>query len=307
VELWIPITLAAAFFQNLRSALQKHLKASLSTSGATFSRFAYAAPLAVLYAVLLSTLGGFALPRPNAAFVGYMAIGGVGQILATALLVYLFSFRNFAVGTTFSKTETVQTAIFGLFMLGDHLTQSALIGILISLIGVFVISAAHASRGLRGLIGGLTDRSALIGIASGAFFGISAVSYRAASLSLGGESFLMQAAFTLAAVTIFQTMLMALYMRVREPGQITAVLRSWRVSSLVGLAGMLASACWFTAMTIQNAAYVRALGQVELIFTFVFSYFVFRERSNRLELIGIALVTAGILVLLIAPGSGRAL
>lgn len=302
MELWIPITLAAAFFQNLRSALQKHLKATLSTSGATFSRFAYAAPLAILYALLLSTLGGNALPEPNVQFFGYMAVGGVGQILATALLVYLFSFRNFAVGTTFSKTETVQTAIFGFFILGDRMTVMAGLAILISLLGVFAISAARAPKGLRGLVGSLTERTALIGIASGAFFGISAVSYRAASLSLGGEGFLMQAAFTLAAVTTFQTVLMALYMRVREPGQITAVLRSWRVSSLVGLAGMLASACWFTAMTIQNAAYVRALGQVELIFTFVFSYFVFGERSNRLELIGIALVTAGILVLLIAPG-----
>jgi len=301
LELWIPITLAAAFLQNLRSALQKHLKGRLSTSGATFSRFAYAAPLAILYTTLLSTLGGLALPAPNGAFLGYMAVGGVGQILATALLVYLFSFRNFAVGTTFSKTETIQTAIFGFFILGDRLTFSALIAILISLAGVFAISSARAAKGLRGLIGSLTDRTTLIGIASGACFGISAVSYRAASLSLSGEGFLMQAAFTLAAVTTFQTIVMAVYMRFREPGQITAVLRSWRVSSLVGLTGMLASAGWFTAMTIQNAAYVRALGQVELLFTFAASYFVFGDRSNRLELIGIVLVTVGILVLLMAP------
>ncbi len=299
MELWIPITLAAAFCQNLRSALQKHLKASLSTSGATFSRFAYAAPLAILYAAILATAGGFPLPSPNATFLGYMAFGGVGQILATALLVHLFSFRNFAVGTTFSKTETIQTAIFGLLILGDRLTMSALAAILVSLLGVFAISTARAPRGLSGLIGSLTDRTAMIGIASGACFGISAVSYRAASLSLGGDGFLMQAAFTLAAVTTFQTALMAIYMRWKEPGQVTAVLRSWRVSSLVGLAGMVASACWFTAMTIQNAAYVRALGQVELIFTFAFSYLVFGERSNRLELIGITLVTAGILVLLL--------
>ena len=302
MELWIPITLGAAFFQNLRSALQKHLKATLSTSGATFSRFAYAAPLALLYAVLLSTLGGYALPQPNALFFSYMAIGGIGQILATALLVYLFSFRNFAVGTTYSKTETVQTAIFGFFILGDRMTLLAGLAILISLLGVFAISAARAPKGFRGLTGSLTERTALIGLASGAFFGISAVSYRAASLSLGGEGFLMQAAFTLAAVTIFQTALMAVYMRIREPGQITAVLRSWRVSSLVGLVGMLASAGWFTAVTIQNAAYVRALGQVELIFTFAASYLVFGERSTRLELLGIALVTIGIVVLLTARG-----
>jgi drug/metabolite transporter (DMT)-like permease len=304
LDFWIPITIAAAFLQNLRSALQKHLKASLSTSGATFSRFAFAAPLAILYVILLSIFGGFALPSPSPSFLGYIVIGGVGQILATALLVYLFSFRNFAVGTTFSKTETVQTALFGFLILGDRLSIPAATGILISLAGIFFISAARAPKGLRGTIGSVTNRTALIGMASGALFGISAVSYRAASLSLGGEGFLMQAAFTLAAVTVLQTLLMTLYLHVREPGQIMAVLRSWRVSSLVGLAGMLASAGWFTAMTIQNAAYVRALGQVELLFTFAASYFVFRERSNRTELIGILLVTVGILALLLAPKAG---
>ena len=285
--------------QNLRSALQKHLKARLSTTGATYSRFAYAAPLAVLYATGLVKLAGYELPEPNPTFFLYGALGGLAQIGATALLVYLFSFRNFAVGTTFSKTETVQTAIFGIVILGDSLSASAVVAILVSLVGVFAISVARSDTSLASLVRSVIDRAALIGIASGALFGISAVSYRAASLSLGGEGFLMQAAFTLACVTVFQTLIMSVYMRWREPGQLGAVARSWKVSAWVGLAGMLGSAGWFTAMTIQNAAYVRALGQIELLFTFAASHFVFGERSNRIELTGIALVTAGILILLL--------
>ena len=66
-----------------------------------------------------------------------------------------------------------------------------------------------------------------------------------------------------------------------------------------GLAGMLGSVGWFTAMTIQNAAYVRALGQIELVFTFIAAQVVFRERSTRLELGGIVLIVAGILILLL--------
>ncbi|MEL6961437.1 MAG: hypothetical protein AAFO01_01700 [Pseudomonadota bacterium] len=304
MDLWVPITIAAAFLQNLRSALQKHLKASLSVSGATFSRFAFAAPLALLYVLLLWAMGDFALPKPSLPFFGYIVMGGVSQILATALLVHVFSFRNFVVGTTFSKTETMQTALFGFLILGDRMSILAAMAIVISLVGVFLISAARAPKGIAGIVGSLTERTALIGMASGAMFGISAVSYRAASLSLGGEGFLMQAAFTLATVTVLQTVIMTLYLYASEPGQLTAVLRSWRVSSLVGLTGMLASAGWFTAMTVQNAAYVRALGQVELVFTFAASYLVFGERSSRLELLGIALDTFGILVLLLAPEAG---
>lgn len=298
VELWVPITLAAAFLQNLRSALQKHLKGRLDTTGATFVRFGYGFPIAILYVLFLNQGLGLAWPEINGRFLTFAALGGVTQIAATALLVYLFSFRNFAVGTAYSKTETVQTAIFGIVILGDPLHLVPAIGIIVSLAGVMAISAARTEVTGRALLLSWTDRPAVIGILSGTFFGISAVSYRAAALSLGGEGFLMQAGFTLACVTVFQTVLMLAWMAWRNPGQIVAVIRAWKTASLVGLAGVGASACWFSAMTITNAAYVRTLGQVELIFTFIASYFFFRERPNWIEVAGIMLVIAGIVVLL---------
>jgi drug/metabolite transporter (DMT)-like permease len=61
---------------------------------------------------------------------------------------------------------------------------------------------------------------------------------------------------------------------------------------------VLGSACWFMAMTLQNAAYVRALGQVELIFTILVSRFAFREPPTARELAGIALVAGGVVMLL---------
>ena len=299
MDAWIPITVAAAFFQNVRSALQKHLKGRLSTTGATFSRFAYAAPLALVYVTTLAALTAHDLPAPNPAFIAYAVVGGLAQITATALLLYSFSFRNFAVGTTYSKSETVQTAIFGIVILGDPLGLGAAAAIVISLVGVMAISVARTRITFLGLLTSLAEKPALIGIASGAFFGLSAISYRGASLSLGEQGFLIRAAYTLACVTVFQTLVMSIYMRVREPGQVTAVFRAWRVSAWAGITGMIASACWFTAMTIQNAAYVRALGQIELVFTFAASIFLFREWPNRAEVVGILLVIAGILILLL--------
>ena len=299
MELWIPVTLAAAFMQNVRSALQKHLKGSLSTAGATFCRFVYAAPLALLYMALLGAGFGFEWPSPNPRFALFSMLGGLTQITATALLVHLFSLRNFAVGTAYSKTETVQAAVFGIVILGEPVSLAAAFAIGISLVGVMIISVARSRLTLANLLLGRTGRGAFIGVLSGTFFGLSAVAYRAASLSLGGEGFLMQAAFTLACVVVLQTAVMATWIRLREPGELSRVFRQWRVASLVGVSGMLGSAGWFTAMTLENAAYVRALGQVELVFTFIASYFFFRERSTALELAGIVLIVAGIVILLL--------
>lgn len=300
IEAWIPITVAAAFFQNIRTALQKHLKGRLSTAGATHVRFLYGLPFAVLYVGGLYTVAGFDLPVPNPNFYIFVVIGGLAQILATALLVALFSLRNFAVGTTYSKTEAVQAALFGIVILGDSVGIYGIVAILVSLAGIMLLSVADSKLTFSDFLTGWTGKTALFGLLSGALFGISAVSYRGASLALGWDSAIMPAAYTLLTVLAFQTIVMSAYLLVREKGQMTLVIRQWRVAVWVGVTSLLGSVGWFTAMTLQNAAYVRAVGQVELIFTFAISYFFFREKTNRNELLGILLVLAGIVILVLS-------
>ena len=300
MELWILITIGAAFFQNLRSALQKYLRGKLSTYGATYARFVYAVPFVIIYVLLLVGPAGMAWPQPNASFVLFTLIGASAQIIATFLLIHSFSYENFAVGTTYSKTETVQTAVFGILILGDRLHPLAAAGILVSLVGVMLMSSGQGATTPRALLTSWTQRPALIGMLSGSFFGISIVGYRAGSLSLEGVPFLMQAGATLLFATIFQSLAMGAWMRLREPGQVTRVIKTFRVGALVGLSGMLGSACWITAVTLQNAAYVRVVGQIELLFMFAASVLFFREQPGRLEVTGILLVAGGIVMLLLA-------
>jgi len=299
MELWIPITIAAAFLQNLRSAMQKHLKGVMGTTGATFVRFGFGVPFALLFLFVLHFGAGYPLPAVNAAFLLWMVLGGLSQIAGTFLLVYLFSFRNFAVGTAYSRTEPAQAALFGLLFLGEHVTAGALAAIAVSVFGVMLISVAHTAMSPRTLVSSVFSRNALIGLASGTLFGISAVAYRGASLSLGGPNFIMQAAVTLVFVIIFQTVVMGLWMLWRDRAEIARIRKAWRPSLLVGVAGASASFGWFMAMTLEQAAVVKALAQVEMIFTFASSVFFFRERINRLETAGCVLIVGGILLLLL--------
>ena len=299
MPLWIPLTIAAAFLQNLRSSLQKRLTGEMSALGATYVRFAYGVPVAALYLGLLLAVTGAEVPSAHPLFLFYAAVGGLAQIWGTVLLVALFAYRNFAVGTTYSKTETIQTALFGIVVLGDHLSLGAFAAILISLVGVIAISIAQSHLTLLTFWRSLGERPTLMGIGSGACYGIAAVCYRAASLSLEHPDFLVSAGYTLVVVLLIQTIAMTAWLHFRHPQELAASFRTWRVSSLVGLAGALASMGWFTAMTIQNAAYVRALGQIELVFAFASSRLVFKEKTSALELTGIALVVGGILLLIL--------
>ena len=106
------------------------------------------------------------------------------------------------------------------------------------------------------------------------------------------------AAWTLAIAVTVQTAVMGIYLRLSEPGQLTAVAHRWRPALLVGMIAMAASACWFTAMAMHNAAMVRAVGQIELLFTLITSVWLLNERISRREVFGMALLVAGILMLI---------
>ena len=297
MELWIPITLAAAFLQNLRSTAQKHLKGVMGTTGATFVRFGFGLPFAAIFLLALHHVWAFPYPRPGAIFVLWVVVGALAQIAANFLLIHLFSFRNFAVGTAYSRTEPAQAAVFGLIFLGEFAGPGGLIGIAITVIGVMLISVSHAPMSWRGLGASLVSRNALIGLASGTLFGIAAVAYRAASLSLGGPNFMMQAATTLFFTILVQTVIMLGWMLWRDPTELRRIRAAWKPSLFAGFVGATASFGWFAAMTLQQAAIVKALAQVEMIFAFASSVFFFRERINATEIVGCLLIVAGIVAL----------
>ncbi len=300
MELWIPLTIAAAFFQNIRSAMQKHLKGKLSTLGAAYVRFIYAWPIALVYFFAILYIEGHPLPGINASFISYALFGGICQIMFTIFLLWLFSFHNFAVGTTISKMETVMVAIFGLILLGDKLTPAIIIAIAVSTVGLVILSAGQAKLGISNLISGLWRLPTLIGLSCAAWLGMSVVLFRAASLSLELDSFLVAASFTLLIVLILQIAIMGILIGIREPEQLTKVLVHWRPALLVGISGGLASIGWFSAFTLQNATYVRALGQIELIFTFAVTLLVFHEKVSTMEITGIVLITASIVLILLS-------
>ena len=299
IELWIPVTIAAAFFQNLRSALQKRLTGQLSNVGAGYSRFVFALPVTALYLWALNDIVGLSLPQPNLQFLIYCILGGVSQILFTVLLLWLFSFQSFAVGTAFSKLEVIMVAVLGALVLGDSVSVVAITAFIISTLGIFALSLGQNRVALSAILDGLMRKQTLVGLLCAACLGASSVFYRGAALSLNHDQIVMAAAYALTVSLLIQTLLMGGYLIYREPGEFTRVLRHWRWAGAAGFTGALASICWFTAFTVQNASYVRALGQIELVFTFIATTVYFREKVSTAELVGIILVSGGIVILVL--------
>ncbi|MEO1550455.1 MAG: DMT family transporter [Pseudomonadota bacterium] len=296
MELWIPITLAAAFVQNIRFMLQKGLKRRLSTLGVTQARFIYGAPLAALTLWILLSVTDRPLPGLTPWFFGFAIWGGLAQIVATAMLIRLFGMANFATGMTLSKTEVVSTVILSAVVLGEMVPPLALFAILLTLAGVLVLSSPD---GVRPLLRVGLGPAAVLGIGSGVVFSMASIGYRGAALALEGGTFLERGATTLAVVTAFQAIVLGLWMAWREPGEMGRVLAAWPVAGWVGLTSMLGSLGWFSAFALVNASYVKAVGQVEIVFSLLASIFFFRERVSLRDMAGMALVTLGIVGLVL--------
>jgi drug/metabolite transporter (DMT)-like permease len=298
--IWIPITLFAVVMQTVRTAGQKHLTVHLDPIAVTLVRFLFGLPFAAIYLASIAVWSGASFPPLNATFVAYTVLGGVAQIVATVLLIKLFSLRNFAVGTTYARTEAFLTAFIGALFFGEWISFQGWIAIVVSVAGVVVLTIAKSHVGSASILGRLWNRAAAIGLGSGLGFALASLSLRKASLSFGIDDFLLTAGMTLVAMVVLQTLIMIIYVAVKSPGQFAIIARQWRVSMFVGVTSALGSIGWFTAMTVERAAYVKGLGQVEFLFALLISTLFFRERTTAVEILGMALLAGGVVILLFA-------
>jgi drug/metabolite transporter (DMT)-like permease len=293
--LWAVFTVIAAFAQTVRNAMQRELTGSLGTVGATQVRFLFGFPFALVFLAVLLWASGAPLPRPGLKFWPWVVDGALTQIAATALMLVAMGERSFVVTIAYIKTEPIQVAIFGLVFLGDAVTLPMMIAILVATTGVVIMSVKPGGMGK----GGGSVRPTLIGLASGGMFALSAIGYRGGILSLDLSDYVMAATFTLVVGLALQAALLSLYLLLRAPSVLTAILGAWKPSLFAGFMGAVASQFWFLAFALTTAASVRTLALIEVLFAQLIARFSFGQRTTAREAVGMGLVVTGVVVLLL--------
>ncbi|MFK7854986.1 MAG: DMT family transporter [Granulosicoccus sp.] len=290
---WISFTILAAFMQAVRTAGQKQLTSSVSPMSSTLIRYVFGLPFAALYLLYLGkghTPSLLLDASHNTRFLMYGALAGLAQIAATFLLIKVFSFRNFTVGTSFAKTEAIQAAVLGTILFASTLAPLAWLAVAIGFIGIFIVSIPTKAQSWE-------LQNVLLGTLSGTAFALTSLWLREASLSLN-LPVLQSAAITLVFMVTFQSVVCLIYTLLREPDQFAAIASRLRLATFVGLTSALGSVGWFTAMTYQNPAMVKSLGQIEFIFTLLITTLFFKERISARELLGVAAIVASVILLL---------
>ena len=294
---WVIFTVLAAFFQNLRTSLQKRLNKSLSLVASAYVRFAFALPFALIVFLLnFRSLDIVQIILDQNNFIYYTFLGAIFQVIFTLLLLYLFKFSNFVVGTSLSKTEVIQIAIFEYIILKDKLNLFGIFGIIVATIGVIVITIKDVKLFLRNFFSKVT----LIGLTTGLILGLSVVYFRAAALSLENFSSNFDKAITTLFFGLFiQTAVVTTYLLIFEKSEFKKFYQNKVEICFTGLAGFLATLSWFFAFTLIQASFVRAVGQIEILFSYVSSKYLFKEKITFIEIMGIIIFISGATLLLL--------
>jgi drug/metabolite transporter (DMT)-like permease len=288
--LWAAFTIVAAAAQTVRNATQRGLTARLGTVGATHVRFLFGFPFALIFLIAVMIALRQAPPLPPLMFWAWVIDGALAQVAATALMLAAMNDRSFVVVYAYIKTEPVQVALFGLVFLGDAVTPIMAAAILIATAGVVTMALKPGTSA--------DLKSTLLGLGAGAMFALSAVGFRGAILSLGLPSYVMAATFTVVVGLMLQSVLLSLYLWLRNPDVLVSIVRAWRPSLFAGFMGALASQFWFLAFALATAASVRTLALVEVLFAQAISRFVFKQPTTPREAVGVVLIVIGVAVLL---------
>lgn len=287
---WVLFTLGAVVMQTFRNTLQSQLSANVSTSGVTLARFLFAPPIALVYLLVLYGVSAQVIPDFTFEFVLLVLIASVMQIAATSLMVILFKQKNFAVGAGLAKSEALVAGVLGTLFFGSQLSLFGWLGIFVGAAAVFVLSGG-------GKKGELSLKTIIIGLACGTCFALTSLFVREASHLLS-VPFPHSAAWVLLWVLCIQTTLLVSYIAVKDKSTFVALRKNAKMTLATSATSCLGSICWFSAMALHHVAYVKTLGQIEVLFTILVATFWLKSKVKKHEVIGLLLIAvAAILVM----------
>jgi drug/metabolite transporter (DMT)-like permease len=145
----------------------------------------------------------------------------------------------------------------------------------------------------------LVQPAALCGLGAGLGFTLTSIFVKSATFNIATSDKVFAALIALVVVQAGQMVMQGSYVWWKERAELAKIVATWRVSGQVGALAALGSACWFIGFATAPVALVRAVGQIEVVFTLGFARFYLGEGWRRDEAIGLALVGIGVAVSLL--------
>ncbi len=297
--MWVFITFLAFSSQVLRNTFSKRLYEKIGAETVSFTRFLFGLPIVAIFYLLTSDYLGNVKILSNNYFI-WIFVFSVTQIIANALLIHLFKYKNFAVSISFTKIEPVFVAIMASAIIPERLSIIGILGITISFLGIMFASLAKEKLNLRNIQLSFKAKSTYIGLLSGLLFAIAVIAIKIAFQYLEADNKLSKPIFTLQIALIIQSVIMLPRIYFKKRKEFKYIFKNPKIPFTIGLFSSLGSFFWFLAFVLAKVAYVRTFGQLEFVLSILISVYVFKEKISKNEISGMIFLIIGTILVLFA-------
>ncbi|MBI3245114.1 MAG: EamA family transporter [Deltaproteobacteria bacterium] len=296
--MWVLLAVIAGCVQTVRNALSRSLTGKISPTLNSWARFSFNLPFSTSLVLVLILLNG--APTLTWRFYLYCTGTALAQLLANVALIKAFERANFAQSIVLHKLEVVFTAIIGMLFFAEAPSPTGWGGVVVCTLGMLLINLGR-ERGPEGWrravhidAGAVFALACALGLVFAGFFLKTGVGYFVLANPRVGAGRFEAAAHTLFHTTWIEVVILSVALALRRPQEFRLVPGHWRRMMPLGMSAFVGSVCWFWAYSLTLVAYVKAVGQIEVVFAIALAIRVWREREVWQQLPGVALVTAGI-------------
>lgn len=266
--MWFMLSLLSALFQVLRNMSMKHLGHRLDDTINVWGRFTFILPF------LAASSLWHGLPALQPGFWLYVGLFGIAQTIATLSLSKALQVSDLSIVTSLWKISLLVLVIFAYFTLGETPSVLGLLGVLVSVIGVYLLNVQKSHISVWApLREPFVDRGLRYTLLAALFYAPSVVLIKQVIVH-SDVYFGNLMAYVAASCTVLPLVLR------RSAHHFAQVPRFWMAFFSMGLFACLSSIFMGIAYKITLTSYVEAVKQAEILFALVIGYTVFHERAR---------------------------
>jgi drug/metabolite transporter (DMT)-like permease len=286
--LWFALAIGSALFQVLRNMVMKRLGHALDETINVWGRFTFILP----FAALSVWLDG--VPRLRPGLLLYCLLFATSQMLGTQFLAMALKVAEISMVTALWKLSVILLVGWGFFALGERPSALGVAGVLVSVVGVYLMNVSRARVSLLApLVSLVRDPGQRYTLGAALFYAPSVIFIKKLAL-LSSPSFAVFAGYLCCSVLITP---FALWRSARHFRQIGPY---WL--SFVGLGAFAAISTLLgtRAYTLTVSSYVEAVKQVELLIALAVGAIVFGEGAKiRTIWLGCTVMLLGMVMLVL--------
>lgn len=288
---WFSLSVGSALFQVLRNMVMKRLGHALDETINVWGRFTFILPFA---AIPLFFTG---IPELKEGVWTACLLFAICQFTGTQFLALALKEAEISLVTALWKLSVIILVVWGYFALGETPSTLGVAGVLVSVVGVYLVNVERAKVSLWAPLASLvTNKGQRYTVGAALFYAPSVVYIKKIAL-LSNPSFAVFMGYVFCAAFITPV---AVWRSARHFSQIG---KHWWSFVALGAFAAISTQLGTTAYTFTVSAYVEAVKQIEVLIALVIGTLVFKEGARvRTIWLGCTVMIAGLVLLMLGQG-----